>query len=60
MTFSDEWNIIETCDHGVRWGLYCPWCWRWNREIEEEARRLRAERERQQERTEQDRGGSQS
>lgn len=51
MIFSDEWNIIDRCDHGVPWGHYCPQCWRWNREIEEEARRLRAERERSQSRT---------
>jgi hypothetical protein len=51
MAFSDEWNIIETCNHGVRWGHYCPQCWRWEKELREEAYRLRIERERSQTRT---------
>jgi hypothetical protein len=38
-------NVIETCTHGIKWGHYCPRCWRWLRDIENEAHRLRAERE---------------
>lgn len=51
MAFSDEWNIIDKCEHGVQFGLYCPRCWRWEKERREEANRLRDEREKSQSRT---------
>jgi len=44
-TFLDKWIVVDKCDHDTPWGRYCPQCRDWERRIEEEARRLRAERE---------------